>query len=73
MYILIKQFVFPCGVDICYNDEPPKFYSITCTNENVDRSYIYILRIMERIAISELNEVTVFPSNNNNSKYILLN
>ncbi len=64
--------MFPNGIDVSYKDEKPKFYCITLTNEKGNRSYIYILRLLERINVSELNvEITLF-SNRNSSKYIYI-
>lgn len=48
------KFVFPGGIVPSYSEELPKLYSIILTNEKGVRSYIYILKIFEKINIKEI-------------------
>ena len=48
----ILEYIFTEGISIEFNQRPPKFIPFTLTNEKGSRSYVYSIRLHEKIEIN---------------------
>ena len=66
----ILEYIFAEGISIEFNQQPPKFIPVVLTNEKGGRSYVYSIRLFDKIEINHKNyflpyTISIWSSVNN--------
>ena len=66
----ILEYIFAEGISIEFNQQPPKFIPVVLTNEKGGRSYVYSIRLFDKIEINHKNyflpyTISIWSSINN--------